>query len=106
MIKKIFNIIKYKVHSCFCPFCNGHWNKFDEHGFEFPILNEVEIPFFDIDKIFLESELTTTLSTCLLFNAELIVHSTNGLPLNNLIFLFGIPFEPLLAGIKAKILLI
>ena len=43
MIKKIFNIIKYKVHSCFCPFCNGHWNKFDEHGFEFPILNEVEI---------------------------------------------------------------
>lgn len=43
MIKKIFNTIKYNMYSCYCPFCNGYWNEFNQHGFEFPILNEVKI---------------------------------------------------------------
>ena len=58
--------------------------------------------FFEIFNIFNESELTTTLSINLLFKANLIDHSIKGLPLNNLMFLLGIPFDPPLAGINAN----
>jgi SAM-dependent methyltransferase len=43
VIKLIFRKIKYTVYPYHCPFCTGFWNEFNIHGFEFPILKEVEI---------------------------------------------------------------
>lgn len=43
MIKSIFRKIKYTIYPYHCPFCLGFWNEFNIHGFEFPILKEVEI---------------------------------------------------------------
>lgn len=43
MIKPIFKKIKSLIHPFYCPYCIGFWNSFDEHGFEFSILKEVDI---------------------------------------------------------------
>ena len=43
MIRKLYNSFKRILFKAYCPFCNGYWNEWLEHGFDYKILHEVKI---------------------------------------------------------------
>lgn len=43
MLKSIYNKTKQILYKYHCPICNGNWNEWIESGFDYPVLNEVEI---------------------------------------------------------------
>ncbi len=43
MNTSFYHKLKRRFYRYYCPFCNGFWRQFNEHGFEFDVLKDVKI---------------------------------------------------------------